>query len=131
MGANPENSGLRQTLLPALSLFTSVGTLACCALPALFVTLGAGAALAGLVSAAPWLVALSKYKAWTFGVSGLLILLAGFMRHRARNAPCPVDPAMAAACTRLRKISGWIYWSSALVWCVGFFFAFIAVRIFY
>lgn len=131
MAGKTEHYGVKQTLLPTLSLFTSFGTLVCCALPALFVTLGAGAALAGLVSAAPWLVALSKYKAWTFGVSGAMILLAGFMRWKARNAPCPIDPVQAAACTRLRRISFWMYWGSVLIWCVGFFFAFIAVRIVY
>lgn len=117
--------------LSTLSLFTSAGTLVCCALPALFVTLGAGAALAGLVSTAPWLVALSKYKVWTFGISGLMILFAGIMRLRARNAPCPIDPCQAAACGRLRRISGWVYWTSVLVWATGFFFAFVAVYIFY
>ncbi len=122
---------VKQTFLPTLSLFTSVGTLVCCALPALFVTLGAGAALAGIVSAAPWLVALSKYKAWTFGISGVMIMLAGIMRYRARNAPCPIDPDQAKACTRLRTISGWIYWGSVVIWAIGFFFAFIAVHIFY
>lgn len=121
----------KQTLLPTLSLFTSAGTLICCALPALLVTLGAGAALAGLVSAAPWLVALSKYKIWTFGVSGGMILIAGALRFGARNAPCPIDVQQAAACTRLRKISGWIYWLSVAIWCVGFFFAFIAVHLFF
>lgn len=127
----PQNYSRKQALLPALSLFTSFGTLMCCALPALLVTLGAGAALAGLVSAAPWLVALSKYKAWTFGVSGVLIVGAGIMRWRARNAPCPIDPIQAKACMRLRRVSAWIYWASVLVWCLGFFFAFIAVWIFY
>ncbi len=122
---------MRQTLMPILSLFTSIGTLLCCALPALLVTLGAGAALAGLVSAAPWLVALSKYKAWTFGISAGMILLAGWMRWRARNAPCPIDPKQAKACTSLRRVSGWVYWGSVLIWCVGFFFAFIAVHLFY
>lgn len=126
-----ENYGVKHTLLPTLSLFTSVGTLVCCALPALFVTLGAGAALAGLVSTAPWLVALSKYKVWTFGVSGAMIMLAGFMRWRARGAPCPIDPEQAKACSRLRRVSSWIYWLSVAVWCIGFFFAFIAVHIFY
>ena len=120
-----------QTWLSTLTLFTSAGTLVCCALPALFVTLGAGAALAGLVSTAPWLIALSKYKAWTFGISGAMILFAGFMRWKARNASCPIDPAKAAACGRLRKVSGWIYWVSVAIWLVGFFFAFIAVEIFY
>ena len=121
----------KQTLVPTLSLFTSIGTLLCCALPALLVTLGAGAALAGLVSSAPWLVALSKYKAWTFGLSGALILIAGIMRRSTRNAPCPIDAEQAEACTRLRKISGIIYWLSVVIWCVGFFFAFIAVHLFY
>lgn len=129
MTKETENYGMKHTLMPTLSLFTSVGTLVCCALPALFVTLGAGATLAGLVSTAPWLVALSKYKALTFGLSGVIILLAGIMRWRAKNAPCPIDPEQARACTRLRKASGWMYWGSVTVWITGFFFAFIAVHV--
>lgn len=125
-----ENYGIKDALLPTLSLFTSVGTLICCALPALFVTLGAGAALAGLVSTAPWLVSLSQYKAWTFGMSGVMILLAGVMRWRSRNAPCPIDQGKARACARLRQTSAWIYWFSVLIWLVGFFFAFVAVHLF-
>lgn len=120
---------MKQTILPTLSLFTSISTLVCCALPALLVTLGAGASLAGLVSAAPWLVALSKYKVWTFGLSAAVILLAGWMQWRSRHAPCPIDPEQAKACTRLRLVSRWIYWSSVATWCIGFFFAFLAVYI--
>ncbi len=123
--------GVKQTLLPTLSLFTSAGTLVCCALPALLVTLGAGASLAGIVGTAPWLIALSKYKTLTFGVSGAVLLIAGAALWRSRNAPCPIDPAQAMACARLRKTSNWIYLLSVLLWCVGFFFAFIAVRVFY
>ena len=128
---DPASYGIKDTLAPTLSLFTSVGTLLCCALPALLVTLGAGAALAGLVSAAPWLVALSKYKIWTFGISGVMILIAGVLRWQSRHAPCPIDPVKAAACMRLRRISLWVYMASILVWCTGFFFAFLAVHIFY
>ncbi len=129
---NPNSDyGVNQGLLPAVSLLTSVGTLVCCALPALLVTLGAGAALAGLVGSAPWLIALSKYKIWTFGISGAMILVAGAALWRSRNASCPIDPAQAMACGKLRKTSVWIYWLSVLLWCVGFFFAFIAVRVFY
>ena len=131
MTAEEEGYGLKQTLAPTLSLFTSMGTLICCALPALFVSLGAGAALAGLVSTAPWLVALSKYKVWTFGLSGVMIVIAGILIWRSRNMPCPVDPVKARACTRLRTFSLWVYWSSVVVWLVGFFFAFLAVHIFY
>lgn len=121
----------KQTFLPTLSLFTSVGTLLCCALPALLVTLGAGAALAGLVSNAPWLVALSKYKVWTFSVAGVLLVAAGVMQWRARNAPCPIDPEQAKACDRLRRTSKWIYWISVGIYLIGFFFAFVAVRLLY
>ena len=53
--ANNDVSLWRQTILPSLSLFTSVGTLLCCALPALLVTLGMGAALAGFVQRHRWL----------------------------------------------------------------------------
>jgi hypothetical protein len=118
----------RPWLMSTLSLFTSAGTLLCCALPALMVSIGAGAALAGLVSTAPWLVALSRYKAWTFGISALMIVVAGVLRFRARNAPCPIDPEQAKACDRLRRISAVIYWASVGVWLVGFFFAFVAVH---
>jgi hypothetical protein len=121
----------KQTLMPFFSLFTSVGTLVCCALPALFVTLGAGAALAGLVSNVPWLISLSEHKAWVFGIAGLLILGTGVLKYLNRNAPCPIDPEAAKACTRLRNISSYTYWFSVVVYLTGFFFAFVAVRIFY
>lgn len=125
------NYGIKYTLMPIVSLFTSVGTLVCCALPALFVTLGAGAALAGLVSTAPWLVALSKYKIWTFSISGVMIILSGLMRWKSRNLPCPIDPEKSRACMKMRKISTIIYLGSVIVWFIGFFFAFVAVYIFY
>lgn len=121
----------KQTVMPTLSLFTSVGTLVCCALPALFVTLGAGAALAGLVSNVPWLIAFSAHKQWVFGIAAALILVTGVLRFLNRNAPCPIDYDAARACMKLRKISAWMYWISVGIYAVGFFFAFIAVRIFY
>ncbi|WP_448584870.1 hypothetical protein [Thermaurantiacus sp.] len=67
----------RDLVDPALSPFASASTLLCCALPALLVTLGSGAAVAGLVSAAPWLVALGRWKAWRLAGSGLPLRLAG------------------------------------------------------
>ena len=129
--ADPESVSIRDSLVPGLSLFTSMGTLVCCALPALLVTLGAGATLASIVSAAPWLVALSKYKVWMFGGSGLLILFAGVLQWNMRHAPCPVDPKLARACQRMRNTSHLIYGASVIVWLVGFFFAFVAVHVFY
>lgn len=115
-----------QLLAPTISLFTSAATLVCCALPALMVSLGMGAVLAGLVSDFPQLVWLSKHKIEVFGLAAVLLLVAGVMLWRARYLPCPTDPVQAKACTRLRTISWIIYWFSILIFLTGVFFAFVA-----
>ena len=119
----------KNLLLPSLSLFTSLGTLFCCALPALFVVLGAGAALAGLLSNAPFLIVLSKYKILLFFISGLLIILSGYFMWLSRNAPCPAEPLKARVCKRLRIASLVIYFFSVTIYAIGFFFAFIITKI--
>ena len=116
---------LRNLILPSLSLFTSLGTLVCCALPALFVALGAGAVLVGLLSNFPFLIILSKYKHILFLISGILIGLSGILIWKSRNAPCPADPLKAKTCALLRKISVFIYLFSIIVYLIGFFFAFL------
>ena len=116
---------LRNLLLPSISLFTSLGTLLCCALPALFVALGAGAVLAGLLSNLPFLIILSKYKDILFLIAGILIALSGFVIWKSRNAPCPADPIKAKTCNQLRKISIFIYFFSLLIYLIGFFFAYL------
>lgn len=131
MSKSTESSLWRQTIIPTLSLFTSFGTLLCCALPALLVTLGMGAALAGLVANVPWITAITDYKAQVFIVAGALLALSGWMQWRGRYAPCPADPVKAKACMRLRKVSVVITGLSVLIYLVGFFFAFIAADLFY
>ncbi|MBI1300588.1 MAG: hypothetical protein GC137_02920 [Alphaproteobacteria bacterium] len=121
-------SFFKQNLIPFLSLFTSLGTLMCCALPALLVTLGMGAAMAGLVSAAPWIVWLSDYKPIVFAVSGVILAFAAFIQWRARNAPCPPDPQQARVCGIMRKVSWWVIGFSSAIYAMGFFFAFLAVH---
>jgi len=126
-----KNFSLKDLAIPTLSLFTSASTLICCAVPALLVTIGAGASLAGFMGAFPELAILSKNKEILFAAAGIMLIAAGIMRYRARNAPCPIDAAQAKACIRLRKISAWIYYISVSLYLIGFFFAFIAVHIFY
>jgi hypothetical protein len=109
-----------------LSLFTSGGTLVCCALPALLVTLGAGAALSSLVSAVPQLVWLSEHKEAVFVAAALMLTIAGYMQWHARTLPCPADPALAVACIRTRTISLRMYFVSLAIFLTGGFFAFVA-----
>ena len=121
----------RQTAIPAIGLFASLGTLICCALPALFVTLGMGMAVAGLVSAAPWLITLSEHKVIVFGIAGGTLAVATVLQWRGRRAACPADPQKAMVCAKLRKVSWNILGVAIAVYVVGFFFAFLAADIFY
>ncbi len=108
-----------------LSLFASSSTLICCALPALLVALGAGAALSGLVGAFPQIVWLSEHKVGLFIFAGLMLAASGALQWINRNAPCPIDPALRAACLRTRKVSMYVYWVSVVIYCLGGFFAFV------
>lgn len=113
-------------LAPTLSLFASTSTLLCCALPALLVTIGAGAVMAGLASNVPGYIWLTEHKVGLFIASGLMLALAAIMRWRSRNAPCPIDPDQAQACQRIRRVSGIILYGSVVILLIGGFFAFFA-----
>jgi hypothetical protein len=112
-----------------LSLFGSVGTLLCCALPSLLALLGLGATVAAVLSAVPWLVALSRNKTWVFAVSGILIA-ANFLyvyrlapALRARTASC--EPGERDACAGASVASRAVLWLSAATYLTGFFVAFV------
>lgn len=109
-----------------LSLFSSSATLICCALPALLVALGAGAAVAGLVGSFPQLIWFSDNKALVFGIGALLLIAAGAMRWYSRDKACPIDDNQAEACRASKDYSRWIFLASVGIYMVGAFFAFAA-----
>jgi hypothetical protein len=111
--------------LAFLSLFTSTGTLICCALPALLVAMGAGAALSTLISVMPGLVWVSEYKELVFGLAGVMLTVSGWLQWQSRFVPCPVDSTQRDACLRTRKTSARIYLASLAIYVVGGFFAFV------
>lgn len=117
---------LRRNLgVAVLTLLASGGTLVCCVLPAVMVTLGAGAALAGLVTAVPQLIWLSEHKMAVFGIASAALALSGLTLWRSRSLPCPADPQLAIACRRLRRVSVWVWTIAALCTAVGFVFAYV------
>jgi len=117
----------RQSALAAwLALLAGSSTLVCCALPALLVTLGAGAALSTLVAHVPQIVWLSEHKAAVFGSAAAALALAGVVQWRNRSAPCPLDPALREACLRTRRWSLRLWWFSLLLLAVGAWFGFVA-----
>jgi hypothetical protein len=107
------------------TLFATSSTLVCCAIPALLVALGAGAALSTLVSVFPQIVWLSEHKEALFAFSAAALIVSGWIQWRNRAAPCPVDPALRYACLRTRKISRRVYFASLAIFAVGGWFAFV------
>jgi len=123
------SNGLRETqssfASSLVTLLASSGTLICCAIPALLVSIGAGAALASFVAVFPQIVWISEYKEIVFAISALLMIIGGVLQWRNRNAPCPVDPKLRDACLKTRKTSLRIYLASLLILIIGSWFAFI------
>lgn len=111
-------------------LLTSAGTLLCCALPIMLVSLGMGSVAAAMASNIPILITLSLHKAWIFAGSGILLLAGGWLIHRPGRT-CPTDPELAALCAKVQVWNSRFYLISVLIWCVGFFFAYIAESLFY
>ena len=107
------------------SLFATSGTLVCCALPALLVALGAGAALSSLVAVFPQVVWLSEHKLGLFVFAGLMLGASGVLQWRNRTAPCPTDPALRQGCLRTRKLAARVYGVSVVFYLVGGWFAFV------
>jgi hypothetical protein len=115
----------RNAGLAAGALLASSATLVCCVLPAVLVAIGAGAALAGLVTAVPQLVWLSEHKPLVFGVAGALLAISGVALWVGRRAACPADPLLARSCRRLRRISLIIYLVALFSFLLGATFAFL------
>ncbi|GCB05258.1 hypothetical protein [Ralstonia sp. SET104] len=111
-----------------LALFASTGTLICCALPILFVTVGLGATVAAATSAVPFLVTLALHKIWAFAGSGLMLFVSGWLLYRPGRA-CPSDPELGRLCARAQRWNRRIHGFSAAVWGVGFFAAYLALPI--
>lgn len=124
----PERRARRAALLNYFSLFSSFSTLICCALPSILVLLGLGTTVASLLSAAPWLVSLSRHKIWTFSIAGSLIAASFVMTYLIaprlqQGEVCGADDP--TTCGEVSKLSRVILWGSALIWSGGFFVAYL------
>ena len=126
--STPDRRAKRAALLNYFSLFSSFSTLLCCALPSVLVLLGLGTTVASLLSAAPWLVSLSRHKIWTFSIAGTLIAMSFVMTYAIaprlqQGEVCTADDP--TTCGEVSKLSRVILWASALIWSGGFFVAYL------
>ena len=111
------------------SLFASSSTLICCALPALFVALGAGASFASLVSTMPFLITLSVYKLHITSFALIMLIVAGYTNYRTASMPCPADPELGRACLRTRRRSLNVYYASSGLFVFATFFTYVVPRL--
>lgn len=124
----PVEGARRAALLNYFSLFSSFSTLICCALPSVLVLLGMGTTVASLLSAAPWLVSLSRHKIWTFSIAGTLIAASFVVTYAIaprlqRGVVCEADDP--TTCGEVSKLSRILLWGSAVIWSGGFFVAYL------
>ena len=112
-------------LVNYLSLITSSGTIICCALPVLLVSVGAGAALSSLLAVFPQLVIFSIYKIPIFIGAFIMLIIAGMLQYHSRGLACPADKKQAYACMQTRKVAIIIYFLSVGIFIIGLLFAFI------
>ena len=123
MTALTNASSSESRLLGYLGLFSSVGTLLCCALPSLFVLLGFGATVGSLLSALPWLVTLSRHKGWIFAATAILITANFYYVYRVvprllvQRGTCPADDP--EACARATRFSRVMLWCSTVLMALG------------
>lgn len=118
------NNDLQKNIwISFFSLFTSMSTLICCALPALLVSIGLGATMVGLVTTFPQLIWLSENKLLVFSSSFIMLSASVYMQYRARFLPCPIDPREAQACSNARLWSKRVTIFSIVVWFIGAIFA--------
>ena len=122
---------IKNDFISIASLFTSVSTLLCCALPSLLVAIGMGAMVAGLVSDFPTLIWLSKYKEWTFLGVGLLIGFNFWLFYgRRRNQACEIDEyGKETPCDTAARWSRIILWISFGLYTLGLFSAYLLLPI--
>ncbi len=121
---NPDTKS--QVTVSWLALFASTGTLVCCAVPIVLVTLGLGASFATMISTFPFIITLSEQKIWVFGVSALLLMISGWVLFRPGRS-CPADPVKARACSRTHTWNQRVLGLSLVIWSVGFFAAYLAL----
>ena len=118
-------------LIKFLTLFGSLSTLLCCALPVTLVSIGMGASFASLTSTFPGVLWLASHKNILFLVTAILIGLSFFLMKRAEQYACPIEVEQREVCQVSKGASRYILYFSLLLYVIGLLFSFVIPRIIY
>ncbi len=123
-----KTGSIKESGVTLLTLFTSTGTLVCCALPIMLVSFGLGASVAAMTSSFPFLIVLSQHKIWVFVLSALMLTLSGWVLYRPGRS-CTTDPELGKLCEKTRRWNLRLYWSSVVILTIGFLAAYVALPV--
>lgn len=108
-------------------LFSSFGTLFCCAIPSTLVLLGFGATLASFLGNFPQVIWLSENKGYVFGFSFLMLAISYAGQKYAQIQICPIDKK--EDCEKTKDWSKPLFLFSLGINVVGSFYAFVLPKI--
>ena len=107
------------------ALLSSSSTLLCCALPAILVSMGAGAVFANIISVFPALTVISRFKVEITLMTLIILVAVGVLHSKTAKMPCPADPSLGRACLESRKRSRIVYYLSCIIFAMASIFTFI------
>ena len=114
---------LREKAVSFFTLFTSTGTLLCCALPAALAAIAGGAAVTSLIGTLPWLIPLSRNKEWIFLIAGILLTISAVFTFRPQSKlACAITGS--DGCEVAGNFSKVMLYISISIFLVGLFFAY-------
>ena len=79
------NNTKSYNLISLLSVASTSGTLICCVIPAILVTLGLGSVLVSILGSFPFLITISQNKNIVFAVAGSILTLNGFILWKQKK----------------------------------------------
>jgi len=120
-----------KSIFTFFSLFGSMSTLLCCALPVTLVSIGMGASFASLTASFPQIIWLTERKELLFIMTAILLIVSFFMMRNAQNMPCPIDPDQRAYCERSKKVSKVVFYITIAIYLTGLIFSYIVPMILY
>lgn len=122
-----KENNLLKKFLNWFSLFSSFGTLICCAIPSTLVLLGFGATMASFLGNFPQLIWLSENKEYVFGLSFFMLFISFLAQKYSQAHVCPIDKR--DECQNTKDWSKPLFWFSLAINLIGSFYAFILPRI--
>ena len=117
---------IKEYLLPFCGLFASISTILCCGLPIILVTLGMGAVFANLTASFTFITWLTEKSIYLFAIAIILLVIGRYFIF-IKSQACPADRKLAAICHKSKKFNKIIWWISAVILVISFFFKYILI----